>query len=456
MTLKQVIQSTRGLQYIIDQISVQSPIGRRYLYAESWSSDSNILNEKFNLIEQCTASINSLDRRTYNDLEHIFCQCKDIERTIDALMNGTILTDIEFFELKAFALISHKLKTIVDSWEIVSLPSLEQAIVILDPENTRTSSFYIYNVYDARLADLRSRLKNAKDEEATEIYLQTSAIEDDVRKNLAFQLRPLAAQMRKSLQAVAQLDILIAKANLNKSLNLVRPLISGSKTQYIGLFNPEILVSLKNTGREYQAIDVDTIESPTLITGINMGGKTVVLKTLALAQALCQLGFFVPAQKAEIALVDDIMVSMEDKQNELSGLSSFASEMMQINDIISCTKRGANILVLIDELARTTNPTEGRAIVEAMIEFLSKHRVRSFITTHYDHITTPCRRFRVKGLKEMSESINIKHIDQLIDYSLIEDDSSTVPHEALNIARLIGLDEEFINRANERIEVTDM
>ncbi len=447
MFLKQAIQTIGGLQYIIDQTNVLSPIGHRLLYACSWINSSSELNEIYSLTEQTAAHVDKLSKKEYADIEHLFCQVKDIERTIDGLMNGSILTDIEFFEIKSFALIAAKIKAQVDSWGISNIPSTEQIITLLDPENTRTASFYIYNAYDPRLAPLRAQLNN---KENADIFLQSSAIEDEVRKNLAFQLRPLADILRRAMKEIGTLDILIAKALLNKELNLSRPIISEDSTTYTALFNPAIAASLKERGKEYQAINIHTIQGPTLITGINMGGKTVVLRTLALAQAMCQFGFFVPAETATVALVDEIMLSIEDKQDEMSGLSSYASEIMQINRIIRQVKQGSKALVLIDELARTTNPTEGRAIVEAMISFLSEHNTRSFITTHYDGITTPCRRLRVVGADHINtNTINIKQLNQLIDYTLIDDNSTAVPHEALNIARMLDIDEDFIRTAEE-------
>ncbi len=465
MTLRNALQHIKGLQYIVDSTPVLSPIGRRMLYATEWSSDMDNLSAQFSLIARTTSLLSELDKKQVGDTEHLISQVKDIANTINSLGNASVLTDIELFEIKCFSLISERIRAIIKDWDIVSLPNLQSSIDILDPERTSNAAFHIYNAYDTRLALLRSQLSSNCEDQSNSIFVKISSIEDEVRKNLTSQLRLHSDDLKMSLHSIGTLDTLIAKSKLNAGLNLSIPNLHTESTNYKSLFNPEIQSHLNQQGKSYQPIDVSFANEPTLITGINMGGKTVLLRTLALAQSMCQFGFYVPAQKADISLVDKIMMSIEDQQNHLGGLSSFASEMMTINDIITASKQKKNILVLIDELARTTNPTEGRAIVEAVVNILARNETRSFITTHYDGIKASRRRLRVKGLKAeidnarhsdlVSESgatkLNIKQIDQLIDYSLVEDDSSDVPCEALNIARMIGIDEEFIAEAEKHL-----
>jgi DNA mismatch repair protein MutS2 len=94
------------------------------------------------------------------------------------------------------------------------------------------------------------------------------------------------------------------------------------------------------------------------------------------------------------------MTSMDDEQSELKGLSSFASEMLKINAIIHAAKTGNHILALIDEPARTTNPVEGQALVNALVDMLQEHKVQSLLTTHYSGIQSDCRRLRVCRTKD--------------------------------------------------------
>src|SRR5690606_6400299 len=113
-------------------------------------------------------------------------------------------------------------------------------------------------------------------------------------------------------------------------------------------------------------------------------------------------------------------------------------EMIRLNKIVKHINKGESLLVLIDELARTTNPTEGKAIVAGVLNFLSEHKVSSLITTHYT-IHTDCRKLRVKGfrLKDEYVKIDIHNINNYIDYTLEESSEKEVPHEAIYIAEIL-------------------
>ncbi|MFA6361148.1 MAG: DNA mismatch repair protein MutS, partial [Dysgonamonadaceae bacterium] len=110
-------------------------------------------------------------------------------------------------------------------------------------------------------------------------------------------------------------------------------------------------------------------------------------------------------------------------------------------------EKGESLLVLIDELARTTNPTEGKAIVCGVLNFLSEHKVSSLITTHYT-IDIPCRKLRVRGfrLKDENVKIDIHNINNYIDYSLEESHENEVPHEAIYIAEILGISDDLLHR----------
>ena len=174
---------------------------------------------------------------------------------------------------------------------------------------------------------------------------------------------------------------------------------------------------------------------------------------MSLIQMMFQFGFFVPAESAEIAPVEEIMTSIGDAQSEVNGLSSFAIEMLNIDKILKAVKSGQKILALVDELARTTNPSEGRALVNAFIKILSRHNTRSLITTHYNGITAQCNRLRVKGLQvPEGTKVTPENINRYMDYSLVRTTEEEVPTEGLTIAEIFGIDEEFLNEAKAMIK----
>lgn len=199
--------------------------------------------------------------------------------------------------------------------------------------------------------------------------------------------------------------------------------------------------SLANDNRSFQPVDIQFDHTPTLITGANMGGKTVVLKTLTLCQYLFQFGFGIPASGAEIAVRDDVFFCIGDEQSIERGLSSFAAEMKNIDAVIKASRQNKKILALIDEPARTTNPTEGSALVEALIRVLDGKDMSLVLTTHYDINPGHAHCLRVKGFE-----------DGRMNYTLVEVDGGEVPHEALNIAESLDIDRQWISEARRLLE----
>ncbi|MDR1553155.1 MAG: DNA mismatch repair protein MutS [Prevotellaceae bacterium] len=448
--LRKLTNDNLGFFYLINKLDLKSSLSKRYLYLQKFITDKDKIESELNKIEETISLLdNPQNDKTFSDVETKLSQVLDVGGTLQNLVNSIILSDVELFEIKKFAIIADDVKQLLSELNLIDLPDLSNAINILDPEKMRIATFYIYDAYSDKLAVLRKSLKGKAENQSPESYQKIIEIEDEIRKQLCESLQPHAHDLNMALSQIAYLDILIAKAKQARTEHFCKPRIVDKNTSYKALFNPQIKNLLHGQGKKYQPVDISFGQYPTLITGINMGGKTVLLKTLALSQYLCQYGFYVPATEAEIALVDEIMICMDDEQNHLQGLSSFAAEMKNINKILSEINTCKPLLVLIDELARTTNPAEGSAIVNAMLDILCEHNVCSFITTHYDKITSDCRRLRVRGLIATNDFINEKNIEQHIDYSLVEEAQANVPHEAIRIAEILGVNDELIEKAKK-------
>jgi DNA mismatch repair ATPase MutS len=345
---------------------------------------------------------------------------------------------------------------------------LEVVLEILDPDKMRMPNFYIYDAYSSALENLRTEVKRLTkeidviaendveqyrktQELRDDFYQQSIVIEDEIRSEIAASLFQHVETLQLTLNNVARLDILISKARQAQQFHLTKPEISCETTTYKQLFNPHIQHLLEQNGKKYQAVDVQISQQPCLITGANMAGKTVLLKTLCLAQELFQFGFFVPAVAARMCVVDAVLTCMEDEQSALKGLSSFAAEILNINDMLHEAGNGRKPLILIDELAQTTNPVEGSAIVNSVLETLYEHKVQSVITTHYSNITAPCKKFRIKGFIEevLPESVTPHNVNDFMDYSIVEDSVEQVPMEALRIAKILGVDKVLLEKAEK-------
>jgi DNA mismatch repair protein MutS2 len=466
MKLRTAISQIKGLQHLVESMQLQSSLGRRYLLDTPMMYQAKEINQELDLVNRIYSIRGGKKAGLISKIQTKLMQVRDIKGSVKNIQSNSILDDIELFEIKSFALVSYEILKLQNEFEttLIEIPDLNQVISILDPENSRVPSFYIYDAYSKELATVRKEIKDLKsvikldpemdlNSKMEAFENKADEIEAKVRAQICDKLYPYANDLERALNQVAHLDVIVAKAILADNLAFTRAQITDSTTEYKAMFHPQIRETLALSNRKFQAIDIKLNQSICFITGANMAGKTVILKTLALCQYLLQFGFFVPAQSAHISLVHRILVSVGDDQSEQNGLSSFASEMVKINDMVEASIKKENVLVLVDELARTTNPTEGRAIVNAVAEIFKENQTLSVITTHYSGLNKDCRKLRVKGLdKEFKQGeINKNNINDYMDYSLIEDDASKVPHEALRIAGILGINQLIIEKANKHL-----
>jgi len=206
---------------------------------------------------------------------------------------------------------------------------------------------------------------------------------------------------------------------------------------------------LRKKGKDYTSVSVSLNEGVALITGANMGGKTVSLKMIGLLQGMFQYGLLIPADDMETRLLRFIYVSAGDEQNIDQGLSTFGAEIKSINEALKKSVQGG--LILVDELARGTNPHEGYAISAAIIEFLKKKPSFTVITTHFDGLVTEgVKHLQVKGLRNLdyTKLDNTSQISDFMDYNLIEIQGEVgIPRDALNISKIMGMPDEIISHA---------
>ena len=453
---------------MVENLDLKSSVGKRFLLDTYIMQSANQINTELELVEKALHIINHKENSSLIDkLQTRLLHIRDINGSIRNVGNDIILDDIELFEIKSFAMIVQEIISLCNKYDqnIIDIPDLSGIVSVLDPDKTNIPSFYIYDSYSEPLAQLRRDIKKLKGEEFDDqeeknrkldtLLTKAEKFEFEVRVDLCKEIKRGHSNLEKALYNIAHLDIIISKALQANRYELCRPQISEDVTEYKALFNPEIKDNLKNQRRTYQPIDIKLNKSVCFITGANMAGKTVILKTIALSQYLTQFGFFVPAKEASVTIVDKVMISIGDEQSEHNGLSSFASEMVKIDKMVQEAQKKSNVLILIDELARTTNPVEGRAIVNAVANILYENNIRSLITTHYSGLSSQCRKLRVKGLDKdiKAGEINRDNINNYIDYSLIEDEVGVTPHEALRIAQMLGINEQIISKAQTELMV---
>lgn len=442
---KDILDSTYGIRFIFSKLNLSSALSASLIKESRVMTEMEDISEAYRELKEFSDFVNHSDNSSLIEKIKIeLCELRDIRNTLLRMSQGSIPDDIELFEIKSLSMINQKVKIILESTEIncIKLPDLEDVTNLLDPEGNRITSFYIYDAYSDDLRLIRKELSSINLEAEETIY-KMSLIEDRIRGEITVKLRQRFSEIYDSLINLARIDTLIAKAGQLKELNLIIPSQSINTTAYSGMFNPEVKEMLRSDGKEYQLIDIEfSISEPLLITGSNMGGKSLTLKTLALCQYLFQFGFGIPAREASIVAVDKVFLSVGDEQDYRRGLSSFAAEIKRIDNMLSATNSGKLILSLTDEPAGTTNPKEGTALAAALLKVLMKRRALSVITTHYNIENIECKRLKVVGFE-----------NGVMNYKLSATTDSSAPEEALRIADAMGVNSEWIDAARAELGV---
>ena len=444
MRLKTILDSPCGFRYIFEKLLLQSSLSRHLLMDSPMlhkATEIEAVYKEFEEFYNLFSSSGTL-RESLGFLQLKLSHLKDIRNTISRLQAGATLDDIELFEIKNLAIINEEVRSVLQGKvKSMEFEDLGQIVQLLDPEGLKIGSFYVYDSYDESLAKVRQKIKSGN-RYSDELFYEASVIEDRIRKELSRKIEKLSDFLSSSLEILSKTDILIAKTLLMESMGLIIPSISRGINKYSEMFNPYVKELVEKENRVFQNVSIEFVSgSPLLITGANMGGKTIVLKTLALCQYLFQFGFGVPALKAEISPVEEVHFCIGDFQNIESGLSSFAAEISRIDRIIKSVHSGKKILALIDEPARTTNPLEGTALVTALIKILTGKSLLMAVTTHYNIEEVKCIRIRVKGLENGK-----------MNYKLIEETGTKPPKEALKIAASLGVDNEWIEEAENLLK----
>ena len=452
MRIQDKIKEVPGFAYVIECMELMSSAGRRRMLEQSLlTSLQELESEQSNV----ATLRNRLEDKAYAQplivLRHQLMQLHDIRTTLGSLRTHMLLSEVELFEVNNLAfLCGHSRKALVElqANNLFNLPDLTEVFHLLDPDNTGIPNFYIYDSYDNRLAPLRRQMKQADDKLMAELLAEHNNIQQEVIVQLCDQLHAYADQLTKALEQMAYVDFSLARATLAQQWNLQKPDIAANTNPLLlGLFNPRLKKHNESVGLRYQPIDIELSHGVTLVTGANMAGKTVLLKSIGIAQLMYQFGFPVPATVARLEPLDDVVFCIGDEQNEMNGLSSYAAEITRISDVMKRSDK-ERLLVLIDEPARTTNPVEGKALVQAIATIMEQRTSITMITTHYSQLGVDCRRLRVKGFVESMSDIPLtaQTINRFIDYSLIPDSSDEAPQEALRIAELLECHPELINQ----------
>lgn len=469
-----------GFSFVMDELGIITTYGseEKKKLKPYKVGESKKLKEELNNIENMINHMKDY-KDEFNDIVRILHKIKDIRSTVKRIEKVETLDEVELYEIKYVAMLLEELKQVLDGMTLaidkIKLYSLEEVVDILDPSGKRMSTFYVYEEYSEKLFEIR-RLKGEKEraifscndeyeiellkQERLNIVIEEEEEELAVRKELTLKLTSFSKAISHNLKSVGILDLLMAKAYLAVKYDCVKPtIVKGMDIKIVDSINPEIESILKKKGKKFSPVNIELKGGTTVITGANMGGKSVALKTIVLNLFLGQMGFFVFAKDASYPILDFIHFVSDDMQSISKGLSTFGAEIIKLKEVVECVKRGEGFVAL-DEFARGTNPKEGFFLVKSLANYLQKFNTASIISTHYDGVVEESMvHYQVVGLKnidfnklkykiDLNKTHSVEIIQEHMEYKLERvSRENKVPKDALNIAMLLGLESDIVEIA---------
>lgn len=291
-------------------------------------------------------------------------------------------------------------------------------------------------------------IKNLNDK----LIMQRRALETEIEKILAtlsILTGEFADDLMFNIQTCAQLDFLNAASRLSEALKGAAPQIEDEPVIDLKQARHPLLQLMSGETVVSNDIDLGTDYNCLIISGANTGGKTVMLKTVGCAVLLTRMGLHIPASPdSRIGIFESIFADIGDEQNLQQSLSTYSGQITVINEMLA--KAGRNSLVLIDEIIVGTNPRQGAAIAQAILEEMVKTGCRIMVTTHYSE------------LKELASAENsFRNASVSFDLETLRPTYRLLMRlpgvsYAIEIARNYGLKESVLARSTELIDSRDI
>jgi len=264
---------------------------------------------------------------------------------------------------------------------------------------------------------------------------------DEVRRILMALGQRLAFEpgLTPTLEVLAELDLIAASARLARDWRLVQPSLNDQgEVRLAAARHPLIKDCVPNTLR------LGAKRRLLIITGPNAGGKTVAIKTLGLAVLMAQSGLFVAAASEPAPTVpffDALLTDIGDEQSIEASLSTYAGHLKNLRTIVE--QADESVLVLIDELGSGTDPAEGAALSQAVLEQLLASGARGLVTTHL----APIKVFAAQtpGVENAAMQFDVAELRPRFELVVGQPGRSY----AISIAERLGLPDALLKRARD-------
>ena len=256
-----------------------------------------------------------------------------------------------------------------------------------------------------------------------------------ILEELSDSLRPHAAEIANNAWIIGHLDLIKAKYRFMRDFKAVVPEVSSNRSiQLLQLRHPLIENAVANDLHFTEAL------TEIVITGPNTGGKTIMLKTLGLAQIMAQSGLPILADPgSRVGIFSQVFADIGDEQSIEQSLSTFSSHMTNIVSILNQVDTAS--LILLDELGAGTDPQEGAGLAIAILEDLRLRGIKTMATTHYPEL----KAYGIETAGVQNASMEFDTASLRPTYRFMQG----VPgrSNAFEIARRLGLSETIIQDA---------
>ena len=282
------------------------------------------------------------------------------------------------------------------------------------------------------VVDANNELRTLESREQHEI--------ERILSDLSSKISDISASLRLNFRNITELAFYFTCAQLSYKMNATPPEINGKRTVRLlrarhPLLDVKKVVPIDvSLGDDYRML---------VITGPNTGGKTVTLKTLGLFAIMAQSGLHLPADEASICIFDRILPDIGDEQSIEQSLSTFSSHLVTIVSIVN--NLTPKTLVLFDELGAGTDPIEGAALAESILEHVLKSRCICAATTHYAEL----KAFALETEQVENASCEFDVDTLKPTYKLII--GTPGKSNAFAISKKLGLSDVIVERATELV-----
>jgi DNA mismatch repair protein MutS len=272
----------------------------------------------------------------------------------------------------------------------------------------------------------------------------------EIEQQLFTEIRQSVAVETKRVQAVARalaiLDALLSLAEVAARRNYSRPVLTEDDEIYIRTGRHPVIEAMGERFIPNDAYVNNSTDRLLIITGPNMGGKSVYLRQAALIAILGQIGSFVPAEEARIAILDRVFTRVGASDSLARGRSTFMVEMTETANILNtATPRS---LILLDEVGRGTSTFDGLSLAWAIAEYLHdnpQHAAKTLFATHYHEMTELSK--LLPGVRNYQMAV--KETGGTIVFLRRVVEGTASKSYGIEVARLVGLPRPVTERARE-------